>query len=71
MELTLAQLNEAGAGLFPGHIGVEIETVADGFVRGRMELADHHLAPNGYLHAAAVVGLALYGLPGSDSRRSS
>ena len=58
MELTLAQLNEAGSGLFPGHIGVEIESVADGVVRGRMELADHHLAPNGYLHAAAVIGLA-------------
>ena len=58
MELTLAQLNEAGSGLFPGHIGVEIESAADGVVRGRMELADHHLAPNGYLHAAAVIGLA-------------
>jgi acyl-coenzyme A thioesterase PaaI-like protein len=58
VDLTLAQLNEAGAGLFPGHIGVEIETVADGVVRGRMELGDHHLAPNGYLHAAAVIGLA-------------
>jgi uncharacterized protein (TIGR00369 family) len=58
VELTLAQLNEAGSGLFPGHIGVEIESVADGVVRGRMRLADHHLAPNGYLHAAAVIGLA-------------
>jgi uncharacterized protein (TIGR00369 family) len=58
VELTLAQLNEAGSGLFPGHIGVEIESVADGVVRGRMELRDHHLAPNGYLHAAAVIGLA-------------
>ena len=58
MELTLAQLNAAGQGLFPGRIGVEIETVEDGVVRGRMELADHHLAPNGYLHAAAVIGLA-------------
>jgi uncharacterized protein (TIGR00369 family) len=58
VELTLAQLNEAGSGLFPGHIGVEIESVADGVVRGRMELTEHHLAPNGYLHAAAVIGLA-------------
>ena len=58
MELTLAQLNAAGQGLFPGRIGVEIETVEDGVVRGRMKLADQHLAPNGYLHAAAVIGLA-------------
>jgi 1,4-dihydroxy-2-naphthoyl-CoA hydrolase len=58
VEITLAQLNEAGSGLFPGHIGVEIESVEDGVVRGRMELDDRHLAPNGYLHAAAVIGLA-------------
>jgi uncharacterized protein (TIGR00369 family) len=58
VELTLAQLNDAGSGLFPGHIGVEIDSMADGVVRGRMQLADHHLAPNGYLHAAAVIGLA-------------
>jgi 1,4-dihydroxy-2-naphthoyl-CoA hydrolase len=58
VDITLAQLNEAGAGLFPGHIGVEVETVEDSVVRGRMELGDHHLAPNGYLHAAAVIGLA-------------
>ncbi len=58
MELTLAQLNEIGAGLFPGHLGVEIESVSEGLVQGRMELGDRHLAPNGYLHAAAVVGLA-------------
>jgi uncharacterized protein (TIGR00369 family) len=58
VELTLEQLSDAGSDLFPGLIGVEIESVADGVVRGRMELADKHLAPNGYLHAAAVVGLA-------------
>jgi uncharacterized protein (TIGR00369 family) len=58
VDLTLAQLNEAGADLFPGHIGAEIEAVENGVVRGRMELAGHHLAPNGYLHAAAVIGLA-------------
>ncbi len=58
MELTLAQLREAGSGLFPGLIGVEIDSVENGVVLGRMELDDKHLAPNGFLHAAAVVGLA-------------
>jgi uncharacterized protein (TIGR00369 family) len=58
VELTLAQLREAGDGLFPGLIGVEIDSVEDGVVLGRMELDDKHLAPNGFLHAAAVVGLA-------------
>ena len=27
-------------------------------MRARMQLDDRHLAPNGYLHAAAVIGLA-------------
>ena len=58
MEVSLAQLNDAGSALFPGYIGVEIESVEDGVVRGRMELGDRHLAPNGYLHAAALIGLA-------------
>ena len=58
MDLTLEQLSDAGRSLFPGLIGVEIESVVDGRVRGRMQVADKHLAPNGYLHAAAVVGLA-------------
>jgi uncharacterized protein (TIGR00369 family) len=58
VDLTLADLNEAGSGLLPGRLGVEIESVEDGRVRGRVELGDHHMAPNGYLHAAAVVALA-------------
>ena len=58
MDLTLEQLSDAGRSLFPGLIGVEIESVVDGRVHGRMELGDKHLAPNGYLHAAAVIGLA-------------
>jgi 1,4-dihydroxy-2-naphthoyl-CoA hydrolase len=58
VELTLAQLNEAGRGLLPGHLGIEVDSVDAGVARARMELRDHHLAPNGYLHAAAVIGLA-------------
>ena len=58
MDLTLAQLKEAGSGLFPGLLGIEIDSVEDGVVVGRMALDDRHLAPNGYLHAAAVIGLA-------------
>jgi len=58
VDLTLAQLADAGSSLFPGLIGVEIESVEDGRVLGRMALDDRHMAPNGYLHAAAVIGLA-------------
>ena len=58
MELTLAQLSQAGDSLFPGLIGVDVLAVEHGSARARMELDERHLAPNGYLHAAALVGLA-------------
>src|SRR5580765_2831366 len=58
MELTLDQLKAAGEGLFPGLIGVEVDSLADGVVHARLPLRNELMAPNGYLHAAAVVGLA-------------
>jgi 1,4-dihydroxy-2-naphthoyl-CoA hydrolase len=58
MELTLAALNDAGRGAFPGLVGVEVDEVADGVARAQLSLRDDHMAPNGYLHAAAVVALA-------------
>ena len=58
IELTLAQLNEAGRSAFPGLVGVEVDEVVDGVVRARLPLRDAHMAPNGYLHAAAVIALA-------------
>jgi uncharacterized protein (TIGR00369 family) len=58
VELTLAQLNEAGSRLFPGLLGIEVDDVADGVVQARLGVQDKHLAPNGFLHAGAVVALA-------------
>jgi 1,4-dihydroxy-2-naphthoyl-CoA hydrolase len=58
VELTLAQLQEAGATGFPGLLGVEIHEAGDGLARARLELCRQHQAPNGYLHAGTVVGLA-------------
>ncbi len=58
MELTLAQLNEAGARFLPGFLGIEIDGVTDGAVQARLTVAERHLAPNGYLHSATVVALA-------------
>ena len=57
-ELTLAQLNEAGSRLFPGLLGIEVDDVADGVVQARLGVQEKHLAPNGFLHAGAVVALA-------------
>jgi len=58
VELTLAQLQELGSSGFPGLLGIEFEQAGDGFVRARLALDEKHMAPNGYLHAGAVVGLA-------------
>ena len=58
MEITLADLNAAGASFLPGRLGVEVEAFEAGRVTAHMDLQPHHLAPNGYLHAAAVIALA-------------
>ena len=58
MELTVAQLHEMGLSSFPGLLGIDVYEAGDGFVRARLELHEKHQAPNGYLHAGAVVGLA-------------
>jgi 1,4-dihydroxy-2-naphthoyl-CoA hydrolase len=46
------------AGYLPDHLGLDLVEIRRGFVRGRFEIGKLHLAPNGYLHAAAVVALA-------------
>jgi len=58
-------MNEATAafrakqiGFLPDHLGLEWIDLRRGFAHGRFEIGKEHLAPNGYLHAAAVVGLA-------------
>lgn len=58
MELTLAQLQELGSSGFPGLLGIEFREADDGLVRARLALEERHMAPNGYLHAGAVVGFA-------------
>jgi len=47
-----------GAAYLPGHVGVEILTVARDLVESRMAVGKPVMAPNGYLHAASVVALA-------------
>jgi 1,4-dihydroxy-2-naphthoyl-CoA hydrolase len=54
----LQQLTEAGAALLPGTMGIEFTAAGEGRMSARMEVADRHRAPNGFIHAAAVVALA-------------
>jgi 1,4-dihydroxy-2-naphthoyl-CoA hydrolase len=58
VDVRLAQLQEAGTGYLPGLLGIEFLDVEDGVVRAQLTLRQDHFAPNGYVHAAALVALA-------------
>lgn len=54
----VAILTERQQGHLPGHLGLEWIEARPGLVRGRFGVKRHHMAPNGYLHAASVIALA-------------
>jgi len=54
----LEYLNQITRNTLPGHLGIRITAVAEGELHAEMEIAQHHLAPNTYLHAGSVVTLA-------------
>jgi len=56
--MTPETLSAFGSGFLPGAMGVEITGVAEGRISARMAVRPDHLAPNGFLHAAAVVAIA-------------
>jgi uncharacterized protein (TIGR00369 family) len=53
-----AALTAAQAENLPGLLGLEWLQATAGLVRGRFTVARHHMAPNGFLHAASVIALA-------------
>jgi 1,4-dihydroxy-2-naphthoyl-CoA hydrolase len=53
-----AELTRLGEGRLPGLLGVTVTKVAAHQIEAEMVVEPHHLAPNGYLHAASVVALA-------------
>lgn len=40
------------------HLGIELVEVRPGYLCAQLEIAPHHIAANGYLHAGSVVTLA-------------
>ena len=56
--LTLNDMNALLPGTLPGHMGIVISAIRERELDARMAVEPHHLAPNGYLHAASVVALA-------------
>ena len=58
LSIDLDSFVNLGQGRFPGLLGIEVEAIEVGRVHMRLSLRDELLAPNGYLHAGTVVGLA-------------
>ena len=54
----VAALTERQKGHLPDYLGLEWLEARPGYVRGRFVVAKHHMAPNGFLHAASVIALA-------------
>lgn len=57
-KFTPAYYNSFQKGSLPDLLGVEIVAIDASGVQARLKIVKHHLAPNGYLHAATVVMLA-------------
>ena len=57
-EEIVRELNAQGATTLPGYLGIELHSLTQGGLCGRMEVTQNHLAANGYLHAASVIALA-------------
>lgn len=55
---SIDQLNARSQGYLPGLLGIEFLTMEPGRLTSRLPLRPELLAPNGYLHAAAVIALA-------------
>jgi 1,4-dihydroxy-2-naphthoyl-CoA hydrolase len=51
-------LRQAGEVTLPGHMGLELVEITEGSAVMRCAVQPHHLAPNGFLHAGAVITLA-------------
>ena len=57
-EVTPESLNSRGAGHLPGLVGLRVLALTPAGLESRLEVRQDLMAPNGFLHAAAVVALA-------------
>ena len=55
---TAESMKDRGVGKLPGLLGIELISVAESLLIAELKVREELLAPNGYLHAASVVGLA-------------
>ncbi len=52
------KLKQAGRGTLPEHLGFELLSASEGCITAAFDIHPHHLAPNGFLHAASIIMLA-------------
>jgi uncharacterized protein (TIGR00369 family) len=57
-EITPEVLNHKSRGHLPGLVGLEVLSVEERGLTGRVRVRAELLAPNGFLHAASVIALA-------------
>ena len=57
-DLTIDQLNARGAGRLPALFGLQVLHLDERTLLMRMPIQPQFLAPNGFLHAAAVIAVA-------------
>ena len=57
-EIDAAFLNALAPEHFASFVGMRVLEARPGFVRAALEIESHHLAANGFLHAAAVITVA-------------
>ena len=57
-DYTAAHFNRFGVDHLPDHLGIVVTQVSPGEMRARFTVTKQLMAPNGFLHAAAVVALA-------------
>lgn len=57
-EITIEALHERQRGRLPDLLGFRATAVGEGLLRAELDVRDNLLAPNGFLHAATVIGLA-------------
>ena len=55
--ITPERLNAMQQGFLPGELGLEVLEAREGYLRSQMTVEAKHMAPNGFLHAAAVIAL--------------
>ncbi len=58
MDSGVESLNDLSAGAFPGLLGMQFLEHEPGRIVATLPVRSDLLAPNGYLHAAVVIGLA-------------